>query len=95
MYGKCGKLHHGYGIPRPKEVREKVSANHQDCAGAKNANAKTYKFIDPKGNEYIVVGGFKQFCKNNNLAISTMCKVLRYKINPVTGNCKNWKVFKI
>jgi len=36
--------------------------------GSKNGNAKTFEIIDPNGKIYMVTGGLKKFCKENNLS---------------------------
>ena len=96
MFGKTGSLHHGYNIPRSESTKQKISMNHQDVSGSKNANAKTFEFIDPDGNKYTVTGGFKTFCKEHNLSFGTMFNVVYKKQkNPRRGNCKNWRVEKL
>ena len=35
--------------------------------GKNNANAKSYKFVDPNGVTYIIEGGLRVFCKQNKL----------------------------
>lgn len=45
--------------------------------GASNGNAKTYEFKDPNGITYIVKGGFKKFCIDNNLGHHSMMRVAK------------------
>lgn len=96
MYGRSGDKHHGFGIPRPDDVKQKISDNHHDVSGKSNPNSKIFKFTDPYGKEYIVEGGFKRFCISNNLVYATMFNVV-YKGNrqPSFGTSVGWKVTKL
>jgi hypothetical protein len=54
------------------ETRKKHSENN---TGSGNGNAKTIKFIDPDGNEYIVKGGMRKFCIEHKLDYGLMIEV--------------------
>lgn len=56
--------------------------------------AQYYKFRSPDNKEY-VVKGFRSFCLENDLVISTMEKNLRNKTISTYGSCKGWFVEKI
>jgi hypothetical protein len=77
-----------YGKSHSDEFKQAHSIR---MKGNKNG-AKKYIFTSPNGIDYIVIGGFAQFCKDNNLAVSTMEKALYYNTIPNSGKCKGWKI---
>ncbi len=60
--------------------------------GKDNPNKKSFKFISPNNEIYIVVGEFKKFCTEHNLSISTLSKTLRTKKRVKHGRTKGWIV---
>lgn len=52
---------------RAKSLKEYVKNNPGCRTGKNNANAKSYKFVDPIGVEWIVSGNLQIFCKHNAL----------------------------
>lgn len=87
-----GKNHPLYGKPRPLEVRNKISANHAECGGANNSNAKTFVLTDNQGRDYKVTGVLKRFCKEHKLGYSTVCRQLLTGVKPQTGNFVGWEI---
>lgn len=57
--------------------------------GAKNPQAKTYIFTNPKGEQFKVVGRFKEFVKEQNLALKTCKKSINKGIIPEPRNPKH------
>lgn len=85
-----------YGDDRAKELKQDRSDKLKDYikntpgirSGKNNANAKSYKFIDPSGTIYIVHGEFKSFCRSNKLEFGAV-------INCAKGrrtSYKNWQI---
>lgn len=76
-----------YEKVRSDEYRKKQS---KGSIGSNNGNAKTYIFISPDGKEFLVVGGFAEFCKYNNLGKDSMLSVKNGK----KESHKGWKVYE-
>lgn len=68
---------------------------HSDRMKGNRNNSKKYIFISPEGIEYIVVGEFYKFCRNNNLTTSTMEKALKNNSIPKFGKCKGWQIKRL
>jgi hypothetical protein len=66
------------------ETRKKHSENN---TGSGNGNAKTIKFIDPDGNEYIVKGGMRKFCIEHKLDYGSMIEVGKGRRQAHKGWC--------
>lgn len=62
-----------YGSERANELRNQKSITN---SGANNPIAKKWMFTDPDGNEYIIEGQCKQFCKDHNLLMVTLKRTL-------------------
>lgn len=87
-YGLKGDQHPAYGHKHTKETRKKLSDRQKlnptgsgGLKGDQHPSAKSYRVVDPDGNEQIIKG-LNQFCKANGLNVSTMCDVAkgrRYK----------------
>lgn len=60
-----------------------------------NPRALFWKFIDPEGNEFIVKGRFKHFCRDNNLSASTFRKSIDTGIWPTYGKNKGWILIRL
>lgn len=66
-------------------------------------NAKQYKFISPTGEEFIIFGGFKNFCNEHNLSKSVLYKHMNGKVTTIPKynhsikslNTIGWSVFII
>jgi group I intron endonuclease len=79
------------GIPRNKEVIEKMSKTMKEKYKPENhSSSKKFIFTSPNGEEYIVVGRFKKFCKEKNISHWGMRNIIR--TDKVVPGCKNWKV---
>ena len=83
-----GNLNPFYGKHHTLENKQ---AHSNRMKGNKN-NSKEYIFTSPSGIDYIVVGEFYKFCKENNLTISTMEKALSENKIPRSGKCKGWQI---
>jgi len=57
------------GAKRKDSTKEAISKSR---TGEKSKVAKTWKFVDPNGNEYIFKGGFSKFCSMMNLSPQRM-----------------------
>lgn len=82
------------GIKRPESTVQKIKDNHHDVSGANNPRAKYVKCISPNGQEYVVYGEFKKFCKQNQLAYSSAVLMLR-KGRILKGSTEGWQFFFI
>lgn len=77
-----------YGKDRSLEIRDKLS---EAQTGEKNGNAKKFRFTSPKNIETIVVGGFQQFCKENNIGTDAMYSSIKSNNVCNRGKSKGWK----
>jgi hypothetical protein len=73
---------------RSTKLKNYIKQNPTVRRGKNNSNAKTYKFIDPLGNEHIVEGAFKLFCKKHKLEFSAV-------INCAKGRRESYKGWTI
>lgn len=73
---------------KSKKLAEFIKNNPGVRDGKNNPNAKTYYFIDPNGEEYIVTGGLRKFCEANSLPIGSIIKVSKNR----KPDYKGWKV---
>jgi hypothetical protein len=81
------------GIKRPQYVIDKVIETKKNKYKPENhISAKKFTFISPTGEEYLVVGGFKRFCDENNISNWGMRNIL--KTGKIVPGCKNWMVKK-
>lgn len=71
-----GMNNHRYGKRVSDETKEKIRKKLRLRKGNKNSNAKFYIFICPNGNTYLVEGMLRQFCREQNLAISSVYNYL-------------------
>lgn len=79
------------GISRPKEVIEKIIKTKKEKYKPENhSSSKKFIFTSPSGEEYIVFGGFKRFCEEQNISHWGMRNIIR--TGKVVPGCKNWKV---
>ena len=81
----AGKNNPSYGVPcseeRKRKIREK--AKERFANGFISPASKTWKLICPEGNEYIILGGLKDFCANHNISYATMIAAIQYnRIGP-------------
>jgi group I intron endonuclease len=79
------------GIPRPKEVIDKMIKTRKENYKQENHNsAKKFIFTSPNGEEYVIIGGFKKFCEEKNISHWGMRNIIR--TGKIVPGCKNWKV---
>ena len=76
------------GIPRTKEVRDKISKAKKGKSVAQPNQMKTYEIIKPNG-EVLIVKGLNKFCKNEGIDASNLCNVAKGKLKQHKGyKCK-------
>ena len=57
------------GVPRPRDVIEKIIATKKKNYNPENhISAKKFIFTSPEGMEYIIIGGFKKFCNAQEIS---------------------------
>lgn len=93
-----------YGEERAKLLKDKQS---EFRCGSGNSRANTWKFTSPIGEEFVIVGECKKFCKTYNLVMSQLkrhlgCIVPQPKQNKINSpewekvlNTIGWKLEKI
>lgn len=85
-----GKNHPLFGIKRSEETRAKIKMNHAHLKGVNSASSALFKFTSPAGEEFEVLGGFKQFCEAHNLSYSSMLFTINGR-EFLSGSCVGWK----
>lgn len=75
-----GKNNPSYGVPCSEERKRKISdkAKQRYSKGFLSPSAKKWKLISPEGQEYIIVGELKKFCKLHNISYATMSAAVKY-----------------
>lgn len=56
---------------------ENKAAQSKLMQGAGNANAKTYKIVDPSNNSYVITGGLKEFCTKHKIGVAGLIDVAK------------------
>lgn len=87
-----GKNNPSYGVPCSEERKRKIGekAKERFANGFISPASKTWKLVCPEGNEYIILGGLKDFCANHNISYATMTAAIQYNR---TGPRKNgWTI---
>ena len=76
----AGKNNPSYGVPCSEERKRKISdkAKQRYEKGFLSPSAKKWKLISPDGQEYIIVGKLKQFCKLHNISYATISAAVKY-----------------
>ena len=74
----AGKNNPRYGVKLSQETRTKISQNIHPKFGKNNPNSKTWKIISPENEEYVIIGGLKEFCKSQNISYATMSAAIKY-----------------
>ena len=81
------------GVPRSKEIIEKMIETKSKKYNSQNhTTAKSFIFTSPSGTEYVITGGFKQFCEDHEISHWGMRNVI--KTGKSVPSCKNWSVKK-
>jgi hypothetical protein len=79
------------GVPRPKDVVEKIVSTKKERYNPENhPTSKKFVFISPTGEKYEVFGRFKEFCNENGLSNWGMRNFM--KTGKIVPGCKNWRV---
>jgi len=87
-----GKNNPSYGVPCSEERKRKISerAKERFANGFVSPSAKTWMLISPQGEEFIITGKLKEFCKLKNISYATMSAAILYDR---TGPRKNgWSI---
>ena len=91
----AGKNNPSYGIPCSEERKRKISQKVKErfANGCLSPSAKTWKLISPCGEEFIITGKLKEFCKSQNISYATMHSAILYDRK---GPRKNgWSIEKV
>ena len=81
------------GVKRPQYVIDKtINTKKNKYRPETHPTAKKFIFISPTGEEYLIIGGFKKFCLENNISNWGMRNML--KTGKMVPGCKNWRVKK-
>jgi group I intron endonuclease len=79
------------GIKRPQYIIDKmVKTKKNNYKPENHPTAKKFIFISPTGEEFLIIGGFKKFCEENNISNWGMRNML--KTGKMVPGCKNWMV---
>jgi hypothetical protein len=79
------------GVPRPKYVIDKMKEGWKNKYKSENhSSSKKFIFVSPTGEEYVVIGGFKKFCEEQNISCWGMRNIIR--TGKIVPGCKNWMV---
>ena len=79
------------GIKRPQYIIDKIIKTKKSNYRPENhPTAKKFMFISPTGEEFLIIGGFKKFCEENNISNWGMRNML--KTGKMVPGCKNWMV---
>ena len=90
-----GKNNPSYGVPCSEERKRKISerAKERFANGFVSPSAKTWMLISPQGEEFIITGELKKFCKSQNISYATMHAAILYERK---GPRKNgWSIEKV
>lgn len=102
LYGRIGELHHGYGIPRSEETKQKIRNSLKGKPLSKKVCEKLhkimeeryehiyYEIIKPNGNVEYVYNSLKNYSIENGLKPGQMYNVANGKAN----HHKGYKVIK-
>ena len=90
----AGENNPSYGIPCSEERKRKISekAKERYAAGFKPPSAKIWKLTSPENEEYVIVGGLKEFCKSQNISYATMSAAIKY--NRKGPRTNGWSIEK-
>ena len=88
-----GKNNPSYGVPCSEERKRKISerAKERFANGFISSSAKTWMLISPQGEEFIITGELKKFCKLHSISYATMCAAIKYNR---TGPRRNGWIIK-
>ena len=63
--------------------------------GKENNKSVNWKLISPAGEEFIICGGLKEFCKNKGISVNTIKKAISEGWIPRRGTCAGWQAFNL
>ena len=72
------------GIPRSQEVRDKISKAKKGKSVPQPNQMKTYEVTKPNG-EVLIIKGLNEFCKNEGIAASNLCAVVKGRLKHNKG----------
>jgi hypothetical protein len=72
------------GIPRSQEVRDKISKAKKGKSIPQPNQMKTYEVTKPNG-EVLIIKGLNEFCKNEGIAASNLCAVVKGRLKHHKG----------
>ena len=83
-----------HGRHHSPEAKARISEKAKQRVGATNKLSKTYILTAPTQQQYILIGGeLGQFCKENNLSLSTLKKqIQKDACPPKYGKTAGWKL---
>jgi hypothetical protein len=64
----------------------KVVASRGSYKGSNNPSAKTWRLVDPEGNEYDVCGSLQEFCDERYLLVSSLTYYKGKQVPPIKNN---------
>lgn len=76
------------GRTHTEETKKILSEKAKENTGEKARNAKSWMFISPTGEQFLIKGEFRSFCAQNNLSVASMQRVAYKK----QESHKEWKV---
>ena len=87
---KMGERHPYFGKRLDENHRLKMS---EVKRGERNCNAKSFVFISPSGERFLVTGRFKVFCREQGISWQLMHKALCRNCSPPPHN--GWLVYRV
>lgn len=97
-YGDHRNYKEIHGKENAERMKKEISNR---CSGAGNPRAKVWKFTDPQGKEYVVIGKAKEFCSEHNIYMNSLKnsmgkpfspKIIHKRFEEKTRNSIGWKI---
>jgi hypothetical protein len=101
---RIGEMNGFFGKKHTNESLKTISINRKGkCKGSDNGSSKKFLFISPEGSNYIINGGFENFCNSNQLSVGRInrfinkgkipeCNKSHNMTTQLTINCFGWEV---
>jgi hypothetical protein len=80
---KISKALTGRKMSWGKKVSDTKKAN-GSSKGHKNSMAKTWKFVDPSGVCYVIVGNYQEFCEEQNISHAALRRVISTPLGEIS-----------